>query len=426
MILEALKRRHVEDDKLWEMVNRANQLTSGDFKSYDNNAPSLVPLMDRIIARSREVEDWRVYFYAMAKAFWLFGRSNINDLRRRFWISEVFHQDSLRGVGENVDVFGQEWRVDLAALILSFYMDYPQVDDGKLEQMLNIFLDFEQRYGNAWNRGDYHVIMKMAALKQDKKLAEVARKTLSKGDFKDGTWCYICYYIYPMIRYYVLFEDFGGIEEVISEVVQRTIPKKYQWCFARCESSKEKDMVEHALRDCLNYGSRELFAQLFARWKVFYQEKQKGERGTYKIAFCALAGDYSCGEDCLSVAEDDDKSTREHRQAPIDSMYWALCWWVYFRILDRNGVKKVRLRLGDGNNAEKDGTEAETKRENLPEWMCLDAAAYFERQADDIGAQMDRGRKWFNYGKVKQRYEACFLGEYKESRKDSSQISPAG
>ena len=47
MILEALKRNHVEDDKLWEMVSRANQLTCGDYKSYDDNAAALVPLMDR-------------------------------------------------------------------------------------------------------------------------------------------------------------------------------------------------------------------------------------------------------------------------------------------------------------------------------------------------------------------------------------------
>ncbi len=401
MILEALKRNHVEDDKLWEMVSRANQLTCGDYKSYDDNAAALVPLMDRILLRSREKGDSRVYFYAMAKFFWLLERVAINDIRRRFQISEMFHRDIRQWDVKNVGRFEGEWRVSIAARILNFYLDYPQVNEDKLEQMLEIFLDLEQRYGSDWNCGDYYVVMVLAASKQDKKLAETARKKLSKGDFK--LWCYTCYYIVPMLCYYVLFEDFEGIEELISSVVRCSIPAKYQWCFEKCESSSEKGLITTTLKYCLNYGTTKLFAKVFARWKSLYQEPQKEDLSTHEILFHVLAGELSCSKERLHTAEKDDQDKREHRESPTDSMYWALCWYVYFLILEKCGVKTVKLNLGDGSGEDRAGEE------NPSEWTCRDAAIYFEHQADEIGEQMEQGRRWFSYGAIKQRYRECFL-----------------
>lgn len=400
MILEALKRKHVEDDRLWEMVNRANQLTNGSLKCCDDNAVVLVPLMEKILVRSREKEDWRLYFYAMAKLFWLLRRKSIYNIRRCFQLSEIFHRDNLPGVRENSGVFEGEWRVDMAGMLLDFYMDYPQINGSKLEQMEEIFFSLEQRYGTDWNRSDYHAVMRLAMQKRDKKLAETARKKIAGGDFK--LWCYICYYIQPMLEYYVLFEDFEGIEDSIVSVAQKTIPVKYQWCFSQCERTDEEVLVCHATITCLKYGSNELFKKLFARWKFYFEEAPDAEIDTHEVILRALAGNYSLQEDYLRIAEGDDQDAREKREAPVDSMYWALCWYVYFQMLDKNGVKSVRMKLGN---------ESQPGNENRSEWTCLDAAAYFERQADAIGAQMDGGRKWFNYGEVKKRYEECFLEE---------------
>ena len=52
MILGSLKRNHVTDDKLWEMVEQAHRLTMGGYDVWDDNGPVLVPLMERILARS--------------------------------------------------------------------------------------------------------------------------------------------------------------------------------------------------------------------------------------------------------------------------------------------------------------------------------------------------------------------------------------
>ena len=46
------------------------------------------------------------------------------------------------------------------------------------------------------------------------------------------------------------------------------------------------------------------------------------------------------------------------------------------------------------------------------EWTCLEAAAYFEEQADLLGAQMNQARRRFDYESVKRTHEECFSGDY--------------
>ena len=102
MILGGLKRNLVEDDRLWELVKRANHLTEGSYESWENNAPVLVPLMERILVRAREKEDWLVYFFDMSRLFWLIRRNGVNDLRRAFQLAELFHRGGGREVCSGV------------------------------------------------------------------------------------------------------------------------------------------------------------------------------------------------------------------------------------------------------------------------------------------------------------------------------------
>ena len=407
-MMHALKREQVKDDKLWEMIERVIQLTDGEYSRYDAHASTLVQLMDRILIRAKENKEWSVYFYALAQYLWFTRRRAVKDTQKRLQLSEMFHRDCMRYQDEEIGAFGREWQTNTAAEILRFYLDFPQIDDAKMEQMLGIFQDYVQRYGRSWNYGDYNEVMWMALTNQDRQLAETARKKMAKADF----WyrCYACYYGRPMIGYYVLHEDIEGIEEIIARICGRMLPEKHQWFYATCENCQEIELVSTALECCLKYGRNdELFRQIFAKWKAFYQDPEPGEiKDAYRVLFHALAGDWSRGEEYLCLAETNDREAREKREAPLDSLYWALCWHCYFRILDRNGVKTVRIRLGGIEDKFAKDKEKQEK-ENLPERLCLDVAEYFERQADELGAQMDRARKRFDYARVKRTHEACFL-----------------
>lgn len=427
-MMGGLTKEQVKDARLWTMIDRVQRMTSGEYRSCDDHASTLVPLMDRILLRAKEQKEWSVYFYAIAQFLWLVQRTAINDIHRRFQLSELFHRDSVKYQNEEINAFGREWQANTAAKILQLYLDYPQIDDAKMEQMLELFQDYVQRYGRRWNYADYNVVMWMALTNQDRQLAETARKTLAKTDF----WysCYACYYGKPMIGYYVLHEDIEGIEEIISRICTRRLPEKHQWFYARCENCEEKELVNTALEFCLKYGSsRELFWRIFTKWKEVCREPETGElNNVYAVIFHALAGDWSRDEDRLRLAEKTDRGIRKKQESPLDTLYWSLCWHCYFRILDRNGIKTVQISLGGAEDEHTEGKYVEDKhaedkhaedkhaegkektaKENLPEWSCLDVAEYFKRQADELGAQMDRARKRFDYARVQRMYEECLL-----------------
>ena len=396
MILESLKRRNVADDKLWEMVERANHLTQGGYESWDANAPALVPLLERILVRARELEDWQVYFYDMAKLFWYIQRSTVNNIPLSFKISEMFHHDFEQRLGEGVGSFAREWRVDLAAKILSFYCEYPQIDDGKIARMLEIFRECEARYGGDWNYGDYPCVMDLALLNQDKELAKEAADKLKKATFSDNCFCYVCTYARPMVGYHILCGQLEEAKELVSQVCKQAIPVRYRWCFEQCLQANEEDMKDIALMHCLEQGKSEMFGSLFAAWTPLYKKpKQQKADDTYNVLFHALAGDWSQREERLLLAEQDDRGFRERKETPLDSLYWALCWYGYFKLMDGNGEGSVRLLLG------------ENEENNRRAYTCCEASAYFEQQADLLGAQMVKARKRFDYEGVKRCFEEC-------------------
>lgn len=393
MILESLKRNHVADDKLWEMVDRANQLTQGGYESWDNNAPALVPLMERILVLAREREEWQVYFYDMAKLFWFIRRSTVNNIPLSFKISEMFHYDFEHRLGENVSVFGREWRVDLAAKILSFYCEYPQIDDGKIKRMMEIFRECEERFGSDWNYGGYTAVMNLALLNKDKEMAEEAAEKLKRAPYDGHCYCYVCTYARPMTGYYILHKESEEAVEMVSRVCQKAIPAKFRWCFDECQQADEEEMKDNALVYCLQLGESEQFSRLFAEWKEFYREPKQGKvEGTYNVFFHALAGDWSRQEDQLLLAEQDDQSRIEQTETPLDSLYWSLCWYCYFWLLEEKGEGNVSLSLGE---------------ESRRDWSCAEASAYFERQADLLGEQMEQARERFHYTEIKRCFKEC-------------------
>ena len=398
-ILGAFERKHVSDDKLWEFVYQANQLTQGDYDDWDNNAQALVPLMERILPLAREREDWQVYFYDMAKLFWFVRRTKVNRLHLAFQLAERFHQDYAQQLGEYVGQFGKEWQVNLAADILGFYCEYPQIDDQKMERMLGIYLDLSSKYGSAWNNGNYREVLRLALLNKDQELAKKAVKKLKKAQF--DSWCYVCTYARPMLGYHILLEEFEETEDIVSKVYRHEIPAKYRWCFERCQQADEGEMKDRALLDCLRLGKSEMFKKFFAKWQSFYERpEQKDVEDTHIVLFHTLAGDWSKPQECLRLAEKDDRDWREQTQTPLDSLYWALCWYCYFQMLHTKGVERVSLQLG---------TEKENNCDQTREWTCLEAAAYFEQQADLLGKQMDQARKQFGYAEIKRTYQECFL-----------------
>ncbi|MCI8371190.1 MAG: hypothetical protein HFI75_02105 [Lachnospiraceae bacterium] len=391
MILNALGKKNISDEKLLQLIEQANHLTQGGYNDWDNNAETLTPVLQKILLRSREVQDWQAYFYTMSRLQWYVLRSGVNQPSIAFQIAELFHQDYQQHIGENISRFAGEFRVNIAAEILDFYACYPQIDDAKLTQMLEIYRDCAARFGSNWNNGDYTALMTLALLHKDQAMAEEAAERLQHVPYQN--WCYICTYVWPMLGYYVLEDDFESAKTLALQAAKRQIPVKYQWCYQKCQQADEKSLLGRILQCCMKLGNAEQFHQFFQEWKWIYQDPQEREIDeTYDELFHALAGEWSHLEKQLALAQQDDRKRRDQRDTPLDSLYWSLCWFCFFQLLERNGVEHVHLELDEAR-----------------EWSCKEAAAYFERQADEIGAQMDRARARFGYADRKNGYIACIL-----------------
>lgn len=426
MILRELKRERVKDGRLWEMIEQVNKLTrENSYESWEDNAGTLVPLMERVLLYAREKGDWETYFCNVAQLLWLVQRRKTKDISRAFKLAEFFHRDYALGLAENDDGSGFR-RVDAAALILDFYREYPQIDDEKIEVMLGIFRNLREWKGGG-NYSNYAQVMKLAFLNRDKELAEEAKEKVEKVDGRFN--CYVCFYGKPMLEYYVLHEDEEGILEMVARIRRRSIPIKYHWCFDKCSRAKEEELKSEVLQDCLNAGHSQMFARLFQAWKQVFEEPETGEIWVAnKVFFHSLAGDWSRLEERLRLAEQDDRDRQEGKETPLESLYRSLCWYCYFRMLDKRGVKAVWMKLGEegqtvgaeggeaGISEQDDRTEPKVQsgeafspkpEKGCRKWACLEAAEYFEKQADALGGRMAQARKRFDYAGVKRTYEEC-------------------
>lgn len=330
--------------------------------------------------------------------FWMVRRERVSDIPRAFKLAELFHRDYALGLEKKDDGSGFR-RVDMAAQILDFYREYPQIDDEKIEILLEIFRNLREWKGGR-NYANYAQIMRLAFLNRDKELAEEAKKEVEKMDGRFN--CYVCFYGKPMLQYCVLHEDEEGILEMAAKICERSIPVKYHWCFDKCSQANEEELKSLVLQDCLNTGEGRMFARLWKGWRQVFEEPETGEgRDAKKVLFHSLAGDWSRQEERLRLAEKNDRDRREGRETPLDCLYWSLGWHCYFRMLDAQGIKAVEMRLGEDKERR--------------EWACRETAEYFEEQADLLGERMDRARKRFDYARVKRAYEECLVFREQEA-----------
>lgn len=410
MILD-VKWKSTYSDELWKLIVRANNLTKGSYSSWADNAQVLIRLMERIIALSRKECAWEVYFYTILKLIYLVCRGDVMDSKEAFKIAELYHHDyplyMALALAENSTTGYSS--LHICALILEFYLSYPQITDEKIDQMLELFYENDARFGSKYHTCSYRAVMRLALINKDRDMARSARLKLEATDYSVN--CYVCYYAKPVLGEYILNDDYDSVIEMIQRVYEKTIPARYQWCYDRCEGGSETDMVSSALHDCLKLGNASLFKRLFMDKIQIFRQPDKEVDTTSMAALHALAGDGSMLDQSLRLAEKDNRSRQQNRETPLDSLYDALYWDCFFRLLDKSGVHRVKLELDnplDLNNP------IPCSQEENSLWACMDAAAYFEQQADEIGAQMDASRRRFQYGLVKQSFRECLCQQTEE------------
>ena len=412
MILTIRKWQTNNDEKLWELVCEANALAPGNCTDdWVANAPALVPVMERILLLARQRDALSIYFYDMSQLFWLV--QEVENYQVAFRLAEMFHRDYQDGLAEHATLYGKKLIVSMAARIVDFYSYFPQIDDDKMAQMLEIYRDCNRRYGCEYNDGDYSILMRVAILSDNRELAEEAALRMENVKYDKG-FSYIFSYGYPMIGHYIMQDHPEEAETLIRRIEQKEIPLSYRWCYEEGFETTGRELRRWALICSLLLGKEKAFFLFFVSWEPLGREQIKVDfYRTDAALFDLLAGDCSCLELCLRLAWRDVRDERSGKTAPLLGVLIDLSWYCYFQILDRRGVHSVSLEPGEGAEYCRSGAESmervKERQSGERQWPCLEVAAYFERQADQLGAQMDRSRKAFGYRRAKRCFEVCCL-----------------
>jgi len=392
-----LKRRYVQSEEILKIMNKANNLTDGDgYQLYDDNAESLGRMLDRILMIARQEKEWYCYFYTLYEMLYLLDRQN--KYKKMLKYAEVFYRDSElymdTAVSNYPDTDIGEYSTWSYNMIFGVYDSFPQITDDKMEEFIERYRESIRKYGG--DKSYYGDMLSLALLYGDKKQAKLAKESLEQSHIGS---CYLCA-MKPVLGYYLLCEDYENLEHMIFEIRTRQIPAKHRWCYAHCYLAEDKELIAAVLSYCMMLGRSDYFHKLLEKNKNLFQIKEEDEYTFFFNCYAAL-GDWENLSAAVKQAEGDVEDWKKSEQSPLGYMYDCLSWYCYFIKLDKAGIHEVATELA-GKEVPESKTEAVGGK-----CRSLDLAAYFEKEADKIGAEMETSRKKYDYGAVKKSYQEC-------------------
>lgn len=392
-IFNNFKRRYLQSIEIPQLIDKANRLTDGDgYHLYDVNAESLERVLDKILAAAKQEKEWYCYFYTLYEMLYLLDREG--EYRKVLKYAEVFYRDSALylepAIPNYPDTDLGEYSTWSYNMIFSTYKKFPQITDEKMEEFMKQYRESVKKYGG--EKSYYGDALRLALLYKDVEKAKQAKEGLEQSEIRS---CYLCA-MTPVLGYHLLCEDYESLENMIYEFRTRTIPMQHRWCYKHCYLAEEKELVMKVLSYCLLLGRSSYFHKLLENNRELFQIK-KDEVGTSEYYYYACLGDWTQVSNAIERAEDDIEDWKKGEQSALGYLYDCLCWHCYFTMLDRQGTHEAATVL-----AGKEVPETKTG-----ECSCLELAAFFEKEADRIGAQMEAARKKFDYGAIKDSYLAC-------------------
>lgn len=387
------ERDHIQSPELLKLVDKANQLTDGDgYKLYDDNEESLERILDKILVLAKQEKEWLCYFVALNEMLYLLDRAEKHMKVLKY--AEIFYRDSALYFDLAVSNYPgtrlgsySTWSYDM---IYSTYKKFPQITDEKMEAFMEEYRKTATQYGDI--KEYYHDMLKLALIYRDKEMARQNKEALERYEIKN---CYLCT-VRPILGYYLLCEDYEALEQMIKEIRTRTIPIQHRWCYQHCYLAKDKELISAVLDYCTLLGRSAYFHKLLEENSELFRIKD-GDWNSRAACYHACVGDWTYCEEHIERAEEDVRDWKQGKKSATGHLYNCLCWYCYFMLLDRHGTHDVVTEL-----AGKEVLQSENGK-----CSCLELAAYFEKEADAIGAQMEAARKKFDYGAIKNSYLAC-------------------
>lgn len=406
----------VQSREILRLMEKANKLTDGDgYKLYDDNAESLERILDKILTTAKQEKEWQCYFRTLYEMFYLLSRQD--KCIKMLKYAEVFYRDSALymdiAVADYPDIDTGYYSILCYSQIFSVYKKFPQITDEKMEAFMKQYCQTVEKYGE--DKNYYQDNLTLALLYKDITTAKQAKEKLEQSDIRS---CYLCA-MKSVLGYYLLCEDYESLEHMIFEIRTRQIPAKHRWCYAHCYLAEDRELIREVLGYCLMFGRSEYFHKLLDENRNLFEIKPD-DAETLEFYLYACLRDWTNLSVAVKEMEKDVENWQKGQQSTLGYMHDCLCWYCYFTMLDREERKEAATepdRSGTHKVATKLAEKVKTEYEKLEnkKCSCLDIAAYFEKEADKIGAQMEASRKKFDYGALKRSYKECINMEYKQN-----------
>lgn len=395
MMFSSVKPRELPNPDLADLVGRTQKLTDGGYDLFDKNEASLIRLLERIIALSRQEEEWYVYFAALYEILYLSGRDENQNMRRVVKYAEIYYKDCALYMDQALQKYPNtdlgKHNTWIYHNIFNAYWGYYQIDDAKMETFMAQYRETAMKYGLV--HFYYQNEMYLATLYHDAVRSEQARKQFEKHEDEIES-CYICSHR-CLFRCHLLDGRTQMAEELMQNLLNRSIPKKHQWCYEYCDFAEESAMYAHVLGACLTSGTAEQFGYFYQNYwqKLPREAKDNADNDALDYYLCAIDGNFDHLERSLQKAQEN--ITRQERHRTLDNIDYALEWHCYLALLDRSGVHEVTLDLPGLPS----GTDKKVS--------TLAASRYMETLADDYGGKFARARAKFDYQRYKKMHLEC-------------------
>ncbi len=393
-MMRDMEMRWIQSPELHKLIDRVNKLTDGEgYELYDENTEVLQRILEKMLVISKRENEWYCYFMTMCDLLYLLKRST--EYKKILQYAEVLYKERKLHLDETVEQYGDEYvglcgSVWSYAMIFECYAEFPQIDDKKIMEFMELYKEDAFSYGDSGKKDYYAALSQIGLMYRDVDLARAGAEGALQCEIKS---CYLCA-MKPVLGYYLLLEDYESFESLLHEIRTRNIPAKYLWSYNQCSIAKEKNLIGMMLRYCLRFGRMEYFDKLLQENKNLYQivdDKLEPD----DILFHACVGDWSHVEEDCKRAEETDKDRQKLHLTPLDSIYECLMWTCYFTLLKEHGVKEIAIHLtGERAPAGIHG-KCDTS----------EVAHYFEKIADKFGIQMEHAREKFDYEFLKVQHQ---------------------
>lgn len=384
----------VQSKEIVRLIEKANKLTDGDgYKLYDDNAESLERILDKILTTAKKEKEWHIYFVTMYEMFYLLSRQDKSIKALKY--AEIFYKDSELYMDTAVFNYpGTDigyYSILSYSEIFTVYKKFPQITDEKMEAFMRQYRGIIEKYGE--DKNYYQDKLTLALLYKDIEAAKQAKEELWQSDIRS---CYLCA-MKPVLGYYLLCEDYESLEHMMFEIRAREIPAKHRWCYTHCYLAEDRKLIREVLGYCLMFGRSEYFHKLLEENSNLFKIKKDDTAEEFYLYACLR--DWTNWCDAVKEMESDVEEWHKGQKTALGYLYDCLCWYCYFTMLDKGGTHEVATELAGKVKA---AQEVESGK-----CSGLELAAYFEKEADKIGAEMEASRRKFDYKALKQSYEEC-------------------